>query len=312
VGIVYEIGERASKEIEVYGNELKVGDRVTWAPCAPCGKCKYCKLLPLRQGARYCPNTISIGKCTEPPYFIMCGFCEYSFLPSKAWVFKLPNEMSDEEAVLIEPLACVLSGIEKAMTPEPYLKQGFGIGDNIVIQGAGVMGILAATIVKALGAKIIIMIGAPEWRLKLAEEFGVTHVINIDIIKKPQDRIENVMKITKGWGADLVIECTGNPLAIPEGIEMVRRGGVYLQIGVFRGKTEISIDPYKLCYRELRWISQWGNSPLDFERGYHFMLTFKNNFPFKKLITHRFKLEEVGQALEISEKLECLKAVILP
>jgi len=104
----------------------------------------------------------------------------------------------------------------------------------VVIQGSGPIGILAVAAAKEIGAGRVICVGAPEEpRLKLAREFGAEATVNIEEIKSPQERIARVRELVGHFGADLVMDCSGHPTAGPEGIEMLRDGGTYVEMGQF-------------------------------------------------------------------------------
>src|SRR5207237_5075348 len=107
---------------------------------------------------------------------------------------------------------------------------GFSWGDTVVIQGSGPIGILAVAAAQEMGAGRVICVGAPEEpRLRLARKFGAEATVNIEEVKTPDARTKAVRDIVGGFGADLVMDCSGHPSAGPEGIEMLRDGGTYVE-----------------------------------------------------------------------------------
>jgi len=312
IGRVYKVGEKAAESMEVRGRRLKEGDLVTWYPVIPCGKCYYCRRLPVNS-ANLCPYSLSYGfvNCEKPEWrpWLFGGYAEYVYIRPGTQVWKVPEDVSIEAAVMLDTIVSV-RGVEKAMMPYPNIKEGLGYGDTVVIQGSGPIGMCAAAKAKACGAGMVIMIGAPERRLKVAKEFGVDETINIDEVKKAEDRIKEVLRLTGNIGADVVVDCTGFPEAVPEGIEMVRRGGTYVEIGCFTDRGPVPINPQRFTYKDIRLIGAWYAPPQQYDRDLDFIASRK--FPFEKLVTHKFKIEKAEEAIKTHRRLESLKTVIVP
>jgi len=233
VARVHKIGRNAARDLEVRGNHLAEGDRVGWSNSIPCGKCYGCRWLGWPK-SNYCFGTETYGfdNCEDPKLkpWLYGGYAEYMFLKPKTWVYKIPDEIPTDVAVLMDTLVSV-RGVESNMSIAPSMREGFSMLDTVLIQGAGPVGVMTAFKAKTLGAGKIIMIGGPKSRLDLAKEFGVDETIDIDEVKKPQERIKEIMSLTDRIGADMVVECAGFPAAVPEGIELCRIGGTYVLIG---------------------------------------------------------------------------------
>ncbi len=312
VGRIDRIGEQAAKNMDVRGRELKEGDRVVWYPPIPCGKCYYCRRLPVNS-TNICPNGFSYGyaNCEKPENkpWLYGGYAEYVYIKPETWVWKVSEEVPLEAMVMLDTFSSV-RGVEKAIMPYPNIKEGFGVGDTVVVQGSGPIGVCAAAKAESCGAGKIIMIGGPEHRLKIAKDFGVDIIINIDEVKKAEDRIEEIIKLTDGVGADMVIDCTGVPMSVPEGIEMVRRAGTYVEIGLFTDKGSVPINPQRFTFKDLRLIGAWYCPPQQYDRD--LILIEARKFPFEKLVTHKYKIDEAESALKAHIKYESMKAVIIP
>jgi len=311
---VHKIGKNAAKELEVQGNELAEGDRVGWSNSIPCGKCYGCRWLAWPK-ASFCTSgeTYGFDNCEAQNLkpWLYGGYSEFMFLKPKTWVYKIPDEVPTDVAVLMDTLVSI-RGVESNMSIAPSMREGFSLLDTVVIQGAGPVGVMAAFKAKALGAGKIVMIGGPESRLKLAKEFGVDETINIEDTKKPEDRIERIMTLTDRIGADMVVECAGFPAAVPEGIELCRMGGMYVLIGCWANRGPIGIDPSRIVTRELHIVGQRYSSPQQYGRDLKLLAKYTNVFPFQKLITNKFKLEEAVTALETQNKFQGMKLVIAP
>jgi threonine dehydrogenase-like Zn-dependent dehydrogenase len=204
--------------------------------------------------------------------------------------------------------------LQRALMPgSPAYGEGFGPSKSVVIQGAGAIGTLAAAAAKISGAGQIIMVGAPENRLKIAKKFGVDETINIEDTTKAEERIQKVKSLTSvSHGPDVVVEATGVPAAFREGLEMVRPGGSYVEVGHFVDAGEISINPFLICTRDINLYGSMGYSEYDYETAINILYKNRDQFPFEELITHEFALEDAEKAVLAAEQGKALKAAIVP
>ncbi|MDD5699421.1 MAG: alcohol dehydrogenase catalytic domain-containing protein, partial [Victivallaceae bacterium] len=250
VGIVAEIGSIAAKEMEFYGRELKVGDRVTMSPDTVCGKCWYCRNT---FGYPRCEHMKAYGNAfssTQAPY-LFGGWAEYMYILPNTFIYKVPDTMPPEVGVLAEVFT-VSFAVDRAKEAYSLANEGFGAADTVVIQGVGPLGLGALIKARMLGAGDIIAIDRSAFRLNMAGEFTADYTLNIDTTTR-EERIAGIMELTHGRGADLVVECTGSPHAVIEGLDMLRKGGTYIEAGNFvdTGTTEININRH-LCAKNVR------------------------------------------------------------
>ena len=181
--------------------------------------------------------------------------------------------------------------------------------EAVVVQGAGPLGLLATANARVRGARKIIVIGAPQARLDLAREFGADVCISIEGTT-PQQRLEEVLAHTDGRGADIVMEFTGAPSAFNEGLHMSRRGGRYLLIGQLgEGKTEF--QPSLIVKKNITLIGSFSGDARSYSLALQFMAKHHDDFPFAKMITGRYKLDEVNLAMERMKNFQEIKPVIL-
>ena len=228
-GVIVEAGADFTEDF--MGKPLAVGSKVMIPPLMPCGQCYYCVHYPER--ANKCLTPVYYGRYLgfdKPPH-LWGGFAEYVYvdldmLPGTK-VYKLPDDMPLRLGALSEPLTSCVRAFNRAVRAG-----GFTWGDTVVIQGSGPIGILAIAAAQEMGAGRVICVGAPETpRLKLARKFGAETTVNIEEITDRQQRIKRVREIVGGFGADLVMDCSGHPSAGPEGIEFLRDGGTYVEMG---------------------------------------------------------------------------------
>jgi L-iditol 2-dehydrogenase len=219
--------------------------------------------------------------------------------------------MEDDVAVLLDTLAST-RGIARAQMPYPAQKEGFGYGDTVVVQGAGPVGIMAAVRAKVLGADRVIMIGAPDWRLKVAAEFGVDITISLETYDTVEKRISEAKRLTKGIGADLVADCTGIPSAFPEAVEMARKSGYVIEIGAYTDYGPVPFNPWRLVDRDLTVIGQFYCPPMQYEADLKLLRNTMDRFPYKRLLTHKVPFVRAVEAIAAHKALRSMKAAITP
>jgi len=321
VGVISEIGDAASAEMEARGYPLKKGDRVVPMCDVPISKNNICNFIYGYLG--WCKKIIGYGttiSCDTPPH-LFGGWSEYMYIHPNTPLFKVPNNLPPQAAVLTEPFAVAYGSLIKAMQPtSPVLDiHGFSPGDDVVILGPGPLGLIHAIISRIVGAGDIIMVGSgsenDEWRLNyIFKNFNmvVDHVINDP---KPDNRLKEIWYLTGNRGADLVIECAGVPNAIVQGLKILReKGGTLLSVGVFidTGKT-IEINPAKyITHKNVRIIGITNHPLQGYDRALKLMRKYISKIPLTKIITHTFPLSEVRKAMETAIKGKGIKVVIAP
>jgi len=308
-GIVVEMNGKGS-EIEYSGKELKIGDRVTNCPNVICGECWYCRNV---HAYPYCPNHQGIGMTYYSDRFpyIVGGWSEYMYLPPKAWVYKVPETLSVELACLSE-LFVVTAILDRAKELTALGGKGFHFGDTVVIQGSGAIGMMMIAKARMLGAGKIIALDSNQMKLELSKEFGADLGINVSSMTN-KEIVDAIRSETEGRGADVVVETVGTAEVLRVGLEMLRRGGTYLETGNFVDTGEVSLNAHR--HIAAKNVLLYGNSnhPHD---GYYaamdMMYRYRKEYPFEKLITHRFKLDQAEKALKKSYESDSLKVVFEP
>ena len=276
-GTVYEIGEGVT--------EVKPGDRVVSETAQIiCGKCAHC----INGTYLMCKDRLSIGYGTHG------AFADY-IVVREAIVHKIPDNVTLEEAALCEPLAVAAHAVFDLTTLLPT--------DYVVVLGCGAIGLLTAQVVKAWGATCIITgLDNDSHRLKMAKELGFEHVINV----QKTDITSEIMKITNGQGADYVFDCTGSKVAISEGINMLKRRGTMVQIGLTDQVLEI---PYASLFQNEQTIKgSFGHKWNNWRQA--LQLLEQKKVETKPLISDIFPIDEWEQAFDKAERLEGIKILI--
>ncbi|MGD0979299.1 MAG: zinc-dependent dehydrogenase [Candidatus Bathyarchaeia archaeon] len=284
------LGHEIAGEIVRIGRDVtehRKGERVVVAPYVPDGTCYYC----LR--GRY---TLCTGLYEESP--TPGGFAEFVKVPPnivKKGTLEIPNTVSYEEAALTEPLACCLHGIEECHV---------GVGDCVAIVGDGPIGLMHLQLARVKGATKIILSGQLDDRLRLAEELGASVAVN----ETEENPVKKVMDETNNRGGDAVIVAVGSVAAVEQGLKLVRKGGIVNLFGGFPGQSELKLDPNLIHYSEVTVTGTFGFSHINFARALQLIST--RSVKMSKLITHRFKLDEVLTAIDVLADRKGLKAVV--
>jgi L-iditol 2-dehydrogenase len=278
-GDVVAVGEKVETVAE--------GMRVVAANSAPCGHCFYCK----RGKESLCENL----------FFVWGAFAEYIVVPErivKKNLLIVPDHVLYEEAALTEPLACVIHGVEES---------NICMGDTVVINGAGPIGLFFTALVKQKGARVI-QTDLVDERLSVAESLGADHTINAQ--EGEEATIQKVKALTEGRGADIAIEAVGYPKIWETTIKMTRKGGTATLFGGCEKNTTITVDTSLLHYNEITMKGVFHHTP-------HYIRTALNLISWGALntnifITERMPLTRIDEALQIVLAQKGVKIALIP
>lgn len=280
-GVIVEVGSAVKN--------FAVGDRVFVHHHVPCYTCYYC---------RHGDYTL----CDEFPKSNLdpCGMAEYFRVPEdnveKGAILKLPNEVEFDEAALIEPIGCCIRGLNKAKV---------NAGDDVLIIGAGPIGLIMISLLKLFGAGNIIVSETSSFRLSIAKSFNVNAAVN----PINENLKETVYEVTDGRGVDLAIVAVGNAKVIPQALDLLRKGGKLLLFGSPPPGDLLIYDANKIFLRELKIIPSY--STTEIETNIALKLLKLKKIDVSKLVSHRFKLDEAEKALKLAaESDKALKILI--
>jgi (R,R)-butanediol dehydrogenase / meso-butanediol dehydrogenase / diacetyl reductase len=260
---------------------LEVGNRVVIDPNVTCGVCDQCR----RGMSNVCSNMTTLG------IFRNGGLAEYSLAPVRA-LHRIDPAVPPDRATLAEPLSCVIHSFERS---------AFTIGESVAILGAGPIGLLFLMMFKAAGARQVVMTEPVAFRRRMAQDLGADLVID----PKMQDAATEVTSAS-GGGVDVVVDATGTLL--PESVEMVRSGGRVVLFGMNQhGAREV--NQYAITRKELTIVGTFIQRTA-FPKAVR--LLESGLLPVEKLITHRLRLCDVGEALDAMRLGEAVKAVVSP
>ncbi len=254
-----------------------------------------------------CENkkTLGIGnyQAGKPPYFTGT-FAEYIYVPPLHYVLKVPDNLSDD---VVAPINCAMVSVMSGLT-----KARVEVGDSVAVQGVGGLGLYAVLIAKEMGATRIIAIDRSEARLELAQEFGADLVINIDDYASVEERIQKARELTDGRGPDLVADVTGVPAAFPEGLQMTSNGGRHVLWGIVFPHGDATIDLSWIVGKALTIMGSNANELEDLRKALELAETRSDRYPWEKMISRKFKLEEVNEAFKIANERKEIRVAIIP
>jgi threonine dehydrogenase-like Zn-dependent dehydrogenase len=286
-GRVARLGSKV--KTDSLGRPLKEGDRVAYTYFYPCGRCYAC----LNKEPANCPAKIERPRGPgEFPHF-HGAFAEYYYLRPGGSLFKVPDELSDE---LVSPVNCALSQVIFGLH-----QAGLRFGGSVVIQGAGGLGIQAAAVAKDMGAATVIVVDLIAGRLELARAFGADHTINLKETTDRRERVNLVRSWTGGAGADVACDFVGFPQVIPEGLEMLRAGGTYLEIGTISRGAKVDFEPAQLVWGAKKIVGVIMYDAWVIPRALDFLVRNRGRWPFDRLVSHKYPLEQINTAFADSE-----------
>lgn len=270
----------------VKGN-LKVGDRVISEQIVPCGECWYCR----RNEYWLCdPHNVYGFK-----NYLNGGMAEYAILPKGSINYLVPDDLTIEQAVLIEPLSCSLHGVRRSNAT---------VDDIVVLAGAGTLGLGMVGALHMRNPKTLIVLDLNDSRLALAKKFGA------DVVLNPlKDNVKGETEaITKGVGCDIYIEATGHPAAVQQGLDLLRKGGTYVEFSVMSGMSQ---NDWSII-GDTKELTIYGSqlSPYCYENVIEYIKYGK--MPTEGIVSHQFALEQWEQAFKIAQSKEALKVIFTP
>jgi len=297
---------------DVYGVDLRPGDPVAIGTTLSCGTCYYCRFLPQRQNL--CQNVdiygITLG-CDEEPH-VRGGYADLTYLFPQTWLFKLPSNVSLKMAALSDPIACGTRALERAFAPGmPWAGEGMGLGRSVVVQGLGPIGILTGAAARAMGALPVIGIDRIPMRIEMASRFGFDEVLSMEELPDVEDRVQAVRSMTRGLGADVVVEVVGLPPAFAESLRLVRKGGRIVEFGHFTDNGTMPLNPQHIVNLDVDILGSYAYPNSQIGTSLAFLSRYADVYPFEDLITHTFSLDDTEQAIQASRDKLCVKAMVV-
>jgi len=273
------LGHEPAGIVAGFGKDVKgfkEGDVVSIEPGKTCGSCEFC-------------TTGHYNLCPDVQFMSIPGQAKGAFQDYVAWpsnrVFKLPEGVGTLEGALVEPLSVGFNAVKNS---------GAEIGDTAAIVGSGCIGLCTLLALRARGVTDVYMSDLEKVRMDKARELGATKVFDAS----KENVTEKVMEMTDGKGVNMAYECTGMPEAVDQGVALLGKGGTLTLIGLF-GQADIPVDLNALIFIE-------GTFKSNFRYRYQYPIAIKalgaGIVPLEKIVSHRFPLEKIQEALELNTK----------
>lgn len=279
-------GHEFSGEVVEVGAEVAnvgVGDMVTVDPNIVDQTCYFCR----RGQIHLCENLTATGVNYNG------GFAEYCVVPA-VQAYKVPAGVRLDEAAMAEPLACCIHGLDQAnIVP----------GQSVVVLGAGSVGLMLIQLARLDGANQILVSEPDARKRNMAAWFGA------EVLDPTTDDIAAEVAARTEVGADVVIECAGRVETAELAIKLARRGGTVLQFGVVSPEKTAAISPYDIYYKELTVRGSFVN-PYTHSRAVELLAS--RQVDVMPLVTHRFSLDNIADALETAQGQDAIKILIAP
>lgn len=282
-GIVHALGDGVTHDWA--GAELHVGDRIVCQYFAACGRCRPC----LRGRPEACVRSTASfeGRPTDFPHY-RGAFADFFYVRPAMAVFKVPDAVDDATAAGVN---CALSQMMMA-----FERADVRLGDRVVIQGAGGLGLYAAALARESGAANVVVVDGVAERLELALQMGADEVVDFTEFDSPSSCAKHVRALTDG-GADQVFELVGRPGVIEQGLQMVSPGGRYIEMGTVYTGTTAAIDPGQLVMRNITLQAVSFYDARSMAKALDFLARHAGKLPTVGA-AEPFALEDINEAFE--------------
>jgi L-iditol 2-dehydrogenase len=300
VGVIAEMGGQV---LDSAGTPLRVGDRVVPAANVACGRCWFC-----RTGQPYymCEHLEDYGNslnAKRSPH-LFGGWSEYMYVLPGTQLFRVPDALPDEVAVLTEVMA-VTHGFELAR--RLYATQ---FGESVAVIGVGPLGMCHLVKAKLLGAAKLIAVDRLPSRVEMAGVFGAT--LGLDASRLEEDEVvARVREHTGGRGADIVIDCSGVPQTFVTSLAAARVGGTVVEAGAFVDLGPVAINPNAdICTKNVNVLGVGGEVLEAYLPSMELLAHNLDRLPLTELVTHRMALEDAERAIELAQSDAAMKVVL--
>jgi L-iditol 2-dehydrogenase len=299
---VGRIAETGGTVTDIDGKPFQKGETVTFLDVhATCGSCWYCLVA---KASTRCPNRKVYGITYGEQDGLAGGWAEQIYLKPGTKLLRIPYEC--------QPERFIAGGCGLPTSVHAIERAEIKLGDTVVVLGAGPVGLNAAILAQLCGAQKVIVIGAPDNRLEMAQQLGVDATISIQKTSF-EERLAKVRELTIGRGADVTIEAAGAPEAVREGMQFTRDAGRIVVVGQYTDCGELSFNPHTdLNKKHLEIRGCWGSDYSHFHRAVQVVTKFGERFKWERMISKYYGLHQLNQALSDVAAGKTVKALVDP
>ncbi len=294
VGRIEKLGPGVTTDYA--GEPVKPGDLVYWSPIALCHRCHSCTV----REETPCENSRFFEHAEKPNWG---SYADYAWLPNGLAFFRLPDHAQpDAVAALGCALPTVLRGFDRCGP--------IRVGESVVVQGAGPVGLAAVLVASIAGARDIIVIDATPERLEVARRLGATAAVSLSL--SPEERRRTIYDTIGPSGPDVVVEAAGALPAFPEGAALTGPHGRYIILGLWGAIGTQPVSPRDMTTKNLTIAGASFPKPKHYYQALHLAARLQDRVPLADLISHRFGVAQAGEALNLVKTGGVIKAVIDP
>lgn len=234
-------------------------------------------------------------------------FSDYLFVRGGSTIFNV-SDLDLDSRILIEPCAVLVHAVERAKTT--------GIlrfNSRVAVQGCGPIGLICIAVLRTMGIEHIVAVDGNEKRLAFAKEMGAQETVNFKDTNGLEDLTNHVKSAFGGYLADFAFQCTGSPAGHSNIYKFIRNGGGLCELGFFINGGDATINPhFDICSKEITVVGSWVYTLRDYATTFDFLKRSQEiGLPMKKLITHKFPLNQINEALATNLRQEGLKIAIV-
>ncbi|HET6525166.1 zinc-binding dehydrogenase [Sphingopyxis sp.] len=278
------------------GTPVAEGDLVYWSPIALCRRCYSCTVLEETP----CENTQFFEDASKPNWG---SYADFAWLPNGMPFYRLPDHAQPEA---VAALGCALPTVLRGFDRCGPVK----VGDSVVVQGAGPVGLSAILVAAQAGARDVIVIDASPVRLDAARKLGATATVSL--ADPPEERRRQIYDHVGKAGPDIVVEAAGALPAFPEGVDLSGIHSRYIILGLWGAIGTQPISPRDLTLKNLTIAGASFPKPKHYYQAMHFAARLQDEVPLAELVTHRFSIADAQQALDATRNGTAVKAIIDP
>ena len=300
-GEIVKMGKNVKKDSA--GKDLKVGDKVV--------SCMIFKDNPditmFDLNKQNVGGADVYGLLPDDDKHLNGWFADYLLVRGGSTIFNV-SDLDLDSRILIEPCAVLIHAVERAKTT--------GIlrfNSRVVVQGCGPIGLICIAVLRTMGIENIVAVDGEAKRLEFAKLMGATGTVNFKEFKGTEALADGVKNAFGGYLADFAFQCTGSPVAHANIYKFIRNGGGLCELGFFINGGDATINPhFDICSKEITTVGSWVYTLRDYVTTFDFLKRAKGiGLPLEKLITHKYPLEKINEALETNLKMEGLKIAII-
>ena len=234
-------------------------------------------------------------------------FSDYIIVRKGSTIFNV-SDLDLDSRILIEPCAVLIHAVERAKTT--------GIlrfNSRVAVQGCGPIGLICIAVLRTMGIENIVAVDGNEKRLAFAKEMGADKSVNFKNTNGIEELTQAVKDAFGGHFADFAFQCTGSPVAHSNIYKFIRNGGGLCELGFFINGGDATINPhFDICSKEITTVGSWVYTLRDYATTFDFLKRAKAiGLPMQKLITHKFALKDINEALQTNLRMEGLKIAIV-